>query len=206
MSKSDSKKTTETATEEANQEPVSAEINPVLKIARAFWNIELLEDSQSYFGETNWYYASVTTFHIGVLTLIVWSAYILFAYTVNYLASAGGTASVVSGIVTVGPLTSAAIFIFAILSKDAVDQLEQAPSKQPFSSAESAYVFCVSLLSLVLAWYVRYVLFHASIEVFGPEPSGLNVVSIMLTDGLYLGLLLIGIGGTFTLIFTPTEQ
>ena len=179
--------------------------HPVVKALASTFNIELLRDAAGEFEDVNWYVVSLTTFHIGVVWLTVWSFLLTTMFITAHLVNSESVFSALSRAVTVVPFFPIALFIFAAFSRRSAKRLtEKSPPKNGWGQRTRAIaLFTVSYSAIIIAAVFRWAIFNATPIVVGDSLSHSEIITLMFVDSGYLSLILIGIGGFSTLIYEP---
>jgi len=180
--------------------------NISFRVISEFCNLSLLNDSYRAVIETNWYNIARTTFHIGFIGLLFWSLYMFIAWSITTLIDSTSIIGISSNIATVGPLFPIVIFIFAIFSNHTAESLEKIYDTKEDDSEEIIPLFIVSTFALTVSGVYRWAIYSGLHQTFGNSLSELQVISTMIVDGLYINLLLIGIGGFGSILFEPNEK
>ncbi|WP_311174136.1 hypothetical protein [Halobellus ordinarius] len=181
-------------------------VTPLKRIVVEIFNIPLIRDGYEDLVERNWYAISRTALYIGFIGLAGWSIYFSIAWGVVYLTSSNTLFGTVGRITTVGPLAPVAVFIFALISKRSAEGIENLHASDESSKPKFALVIVMSTVSLFLAITYRWSIFNALTTMYGNSVPLDSLISIVLVDGLYISLILIGVGGLASLIFAPTSE
>lgn len=67
-------------------------------------------------------------------------------------------------------------------------------------------VFFVSIIALAFAVGSRHAIFTVTVSEYGSNLAIEGLVAIIILDGVYISLLLIGLGGMGSLVFTPDDS
>lgn len=181
-------------------------LQPIERVLYEVWNWGLIEDANEDIKKTDWFHVAVTTFNLGIIGLIVWSVYMVIAFVVTYLISSTGLVSAITRISTIGPFAPVILFVFAVASRRAVQRLQQASQSPKKANLRNLPLFLISFIALLAAASARFVTFQTTVRLYGTTLSQANVVSVMIVDGLYISLLLIGLGGLASLILISPEE
>ncbi len=181
-------------------------LQPIERVLYEVWNWGLIKDAKEDIKKTDWFHVAVTTFNLGIIGLIVWSVYMVIAFVVTYLISSTGLVSAITRISTIGPFAPVILFVFAVASRRAVQRLQQASQSPKKANLRNLPLFLISFIALLAAASARFVTFQTTVRLYGTTLSQANVVSVMIVDGLYISLLLIGLGGLASLILISPEE
>jgi len=189
-----------------NNTAFNSTFRPIKRVLYEIGNWSLIKDAQKDIKETDWFHVAVTTFNLGIIGLILWSVYMVIAFIITYLISSTGLVSAATRISTIGPFAPVILFIFAVASRRAVQRLQQASESPEKANPSNLPLFFITFIALLAAASARFVTFQTTVQLYGTTLSQANVVSIMIVDGLYISLLLIGIGGLASLILISPEE
>jgi len=192
--------------EASNNTSGNNSLQPIKRVLYEIWNWGLIKDAQKDIKETDWFHVAVTTYNLGIIGLIIWSVYMVVAFVITYLISSTGLVSAVTRLSTIGPLAPVIIFVFAVASRRAVQRLQQASESPQKANPSNLPLFIITIIALLAAASARFVTFQTTVQLYGTNLSQSNVISIMIVDGLYISLLLIGIGGLASLILVNPEE
>ena len=194
--------------EEDDSDDVEKEVphSPFRQAVAEVTNISLLHDSYETFAETDWYAASLTSFHLGYLGLLVWSVYLTFAMGVVYLSSSQSLVGATSRIFTIGPLAPVAVFLFAAVSNQAVEGMKNAHTTEEPDNPAVIPLVTISIFALVTAAAYRWALYSTLHDIYGSTLFTGRLVTVMVLDGLHISLILMGLGGLASLITAPPSE
>lgn len=195
------------ADDDAREPAQIAPSNRVLDAIKEITNIDLLDDAVSEIKMVDWLRLSLTTFYIGVLGLICWSLYFGLIFGARFIVSSNGVITGFSRAVSVGPYSIIALWVFAGLARwtaRGIDSTHQSESTV-MSKIDAVKISGVSVISLFGALITRSILFTAETRMFSPPLTELETVSILIVDGSWVSLLLIGIGGVVSVLLAPIE-
>lgn len=183
----------------------TADADSLLDAAYSFLNIGLLESAVKDLQKIDTYVMSVTAFHIGVVTLAIWSLIMFLSYFIGQISSSQGLLGILSTAVQLGPVLPFFLFVFAYISSWSFNRLEEnSPPDSKWSIfARRVGLGAASVMSLVTAGVGRWAMIQAVDQVFGNSVNVTQVVAIILIEIGYLALLLIGLGGIASLIYEP---
>jgi len=198
----------ESESEGESHEP--AQIAPSRRILggiKQITNIDLLDDAISEIKMVDWPRLSLTTFYIGVLGLICWSLYFALIFSAQFVISSNGVITGFSRAVSVGPTSIIALWVFAGLARWTAQGIDSTHQDGPtaMSKIDGVKISGVSVISLFGALITRSLLFTTEARMFTPPLTELEVISILVVDGSWISLLLIGIGGLASVLLTPVE-
>lgn len=198
--------TVDTQTESDEPEEESpAPSKAIGKAIGAFWNLSLIGDAWADLSKTDWFTASVRAYQMGIFTLFVWATFTTLLFAITYLTAPKAILRIIGRFATVGPLAPIGIYLFARFSRRILGELTEEPPEEA-SREDLIMLFTLSLLSFTLAAGVRMGFYTTYIELFGSNPTWTNIISMMMADGLYIGLLLMGIGSAAMLVFAPQSE
>lgn len=173
------------------------------KLFHSIWNIELLDDARKSFSEADWFVVSRTTFYLGIVVLSGWSLFWGFVLLLNFILSSPDAFEGLYRAFQVSPFIPVLLFLFAVISSWAAKRLhEREPRiRSPKNRAGVMQVFVISLVALVVAGTMRWVIYQIAIGEYGFTLTIGELTILILLDGGYLSLLLIGLGGIGSISF-----
>lgn len=185
---------------DAAKDEESETLTKLIEGAVSTLNLDLIGEAEEELGEVNWRTVSNTTFHVGVFGLVVWSFIIVISVVINYITSSLAVLPVLNRLATFGPLIPFIIFVFAIASRKTATNLENAVSSSEYDSDNttawaSIQLGIIIVVALLAAGLYRWAMFKTTVQEFGPNPTPTQLTAIMIFDTLYLGLLLVALGG-----------
>lgn len=192
----------------------SSKENPILKIVNSALNIDLLPQATKNFNEVNWYRVSVTTFHIGVYSLLASSSVVLAAFLQAYLFSSPGLLSAITRTFTAGTLVPIFLAIFGVVAQWSWGRMNDVPSSkdsvlsnlESLSVGRNSSLVLTSVLSIGLALLLRVAIYESLPQSFGSSLGPGEMVTVVIIDGLYIGPMFMGIGGFATLLLETSKS
>lgn len=181
----------------------------VTRVINAIFNLDLLAEANEGLSKGDLYTISLTTFSVGGFGLTIWSMLVTVGFGLQYLLSSQNVLDGINRFLQIGPLVPVALFIFAIASNWSIERLQRSISEGNSSRenrTKRVSVFLASLVAFVSAFAFRWSIFNAALETFGRKLSTAEVIALVFLDGVYISLLLIGIGGLASLILEPDEE
>lgn len=199
---------------DSGYEQNSSKRKPVLRIVNSALNINLLSQATQHFNEVNWYRVSVTTFHIGVYTLLTSSSIVFIAFLQEYLFSSPNLLSAISRTFTAGTLVPIFLAIFGVIAQWSWGRMNDASSSKDsvlsnlenLSVGRNSSLVLTSVLSIGLALLLRVAIYESLPQSFGSSLSPAEILTVVIIDGLYIGPMFMGIGGFVTLLLEASEK
>lgn len=197
--------------DKSSSEPAS---NSPIAIATSAFNLDLLPGMVEDFNQVNWYDVSVTAFHIGVFTLIGSSGVVIAAFLMSFVSSSGGLLNTVTRAFTVSTVVPIVLAIYGIVSRWSWNRMDESSSTsesfiQELSSISlgrrsTLLISCV--VSLFLALILRIAIYQALQMTMGSTIEMSELPTVIVLDGLYIGPLLMAVGGFATLLLEPSTE
>lgn len=180
---------------------------PLITLARSVWNLDLLVDARGNLEGVDWFSVSITTFYLGFIGMSVWSLLIILALLVDYLASAPSLLTGARRVVQIGPMVPVLFFVFGIAASRAVGRLQTARERdQQTGPGKLLSILLISSIALTAAGTFRWATYTVTSVAFGRSLAWQEVGALMIFDGAYISLVLVGVGGVGMLVFESEDE
>ena len=184
-----------------DQRDVRKELSDIL---HSVFHIDLITNARENLRQVDWFLFSVKSFHIGVIGVLLWSAFFGLILLVNYIFASQTVSGALIRISHIWVLIPICLALFALASSRRMERLVNSGEIiTPMNFKKRFYISLISVTSFLLAGVVRWASYSATYFEYGPVLPAEGVFAMMILDGIHVFLLLIGLGGVGSITFEP---